>query len=332
MRINKLLVTLAFSMLFVNGTAIAADFSKGIQAYQSGNFNTALTELTPLAEEGNVVSQFHVGQMYASGDGALENDKVALEWFILSAEQGYIKAQTHLGDMYFGGDGVPKNFKTSLRWYSLAAEQGDAIAQINIGMMHELGKGPVKDSLSAYMWYSLAAYNGQELGAVHKEVIAEKLTHAQVSKAQQMSATCLASDYKNCWGHQLAEVQKALDRQRAKQKAQEKAREDKAAADRKALSSAIQYIVDEIRQRWIRPGNAHNGMAVELVIRLTHTGEIVQVKVSSRDDSTTDAFVRSVVRAVRKVRQFDKLSQLSPELFDANFRKFTVRFKPEDLR
>jgi hypothetical protein len=43
-------------------------------------------------------------------------------------------------------------------------------------------------------------------------------------------------------------------------------------------------------------------MAVELVIRLAHTGKILQVKVSSRDDSAADAFVGSVVEAVRKVR------------------------------
>jgi colicin import membrane protein len=42
--------------------------------------------------------------------------------------------------------------------------------------------------------------------------------------------------------------------------------------------------------------------------------------------------VASVVKAVRKVGRFDKLSQLNPVLFDANFRKFTLKFKPEDLR
>jgi site-specific recombinase XerD len=38
------------------------------------------------------------------------------------------------------------------------------------------------------------------------------------------------------------------------------------------------------------------------------------------------------LKAVKKVGRFGKLSQLNPELFDANFRKFTVKFKSEDLR
>jgi colicin import membrane protein len=89
--------------------------------------------------------------------------------------------------------------------------------------------------------------------------------------------------------------------------------------------------MDEIRQRWVRPVNAHDGMVIELVIQLIPTGEIVQVEVGYRDATATDAFVTSVVKAIGKVRRFDKLSQLNPELFDANFRKFTVKFKPEDL-
>ena len=98
------------------------------------------------------------------------------------------------------------------------------------------------------------------------------------------------------------------------------------------ITSAINYIRDEIEYNWVRPTNARNGMVVELIIYLVPTGEVVNVEVSYRDASTTDAFVASVVKAVKKVRRFDKLSQLDSELFDANFRQFTVKFKPEDLR
>jgi hypothetical protein len=73
-------------------------------------------------------------------------------------------------------------------------------------------------------------------------------------------------------------------------------------------------------------------MVVELAIQLVPTGEIVSIEVRYRDASATDAFVASVDRAVRKVGSFDKLSKLNAVLFDANFRNFTLKFKPEDLR
>ena len=73
-------------------------------------------------------------------------------------------------------------------------------------------------------------------------------------------------------------------------------------------------------------------MEVDLVIYLVPTGEVTNIEIAYRDPSATDAFVSSVIKAVRKVGRFDKLSQISPVLFDANFRKITLKFKPEDLR
>jgi colicin import membrane protein len=130
---------------------------------------------------------------------------------------------------------------------------------------------------------------------------------------------------------QLAEVQQALDSLLDNEEMQTQALAQQA-TNGQAVASAIHYIRDEIRQRWVRPANARTGMVVELVIQLVPTGEIIHIEISYRDASATDAFVSSVDKAVRKVGRFDKLSQLNPVLFDANFRKFTLKFKPEDLR
>jgi colicin import membrane protein len=66
------------------------------------------------------------------------------------------------------------------------------------------------------------------------------------------------------------------------------------------------------------------------MIRLVPTGEVISVEVVAKD--ATDAMVASVKNAVRKVGRFDKLSELDTVIFDANFRKFRLRFRPEDLR
>ena len=39
------------------GTSWGADYQKGLAAYHSGNYATALQELTPLAEQGNAGAQ-----------------------------------------------------------------------------------------------------------------------------------------------------------------------------------------------------------------------------------------------------------------------------------
>ena len=97
-----------------------------------------------------------------------------------------------------------------------------------------------------------------------------------------------------------------------------------------AVGSALAYIRDEISKRWKRPADARNGMYVEVMIRLVPTGEVISVEVVAKD--ATDAMVASVKNAVRKVGRFDKLSGLDTVIFDANFRKFRLRFRPEDLR
>ena len=97
-----------------------------------------------------------------------------------------------------------------------------------------------------------------------------------------------------------------------------------------AVASATAYVTNEVRQRWKRPPDARNGMYVEVMIRLVPTGEVVSVEVLSRD--ATDSLVASVKNAVLKVGRFDKLAELNTQLFEANFRKFRIRFRPEDLR
>lgn len=95
--------------------------------------------------------------------------------------------------------------------------------------------------------------------------------------------------------------------------------------------SALLYIQDEVRKRWVRPANARNGMEVELRIHLVPTGEVISMEVTHSRDATS-AFVNSVQQAVKKVGRFDKLADLDPVLFDANFRTFKIVFRPEDLR
>ena len=98
-----LIVTLAFGSF---GVGWSGDFQKGVDAYEKGDYATALKEWTPLADQGHAKAQYNLGVAYANGEGVLQDYKTAVKWYILSAEQGNAKAQYNLGIMYDNGQGV----------------------------------------------------------------------------------------------------------------------------------------------------------------------------------------------------------------------------------
>lgn len=233
-RDKALLMLMLTTLLLWGNTVSAADLSKGWVAYTSDDYEAALAEWVPLAKQGVAAAQYYLAAMYARGEGVQASDKTALKWATKAAEQGHIDAQVALGAAYRQGKGVPQNMKTSAKWYTKAAEQGrasaqrqlgfiyevgwgvlkndqtavkwyikaakqgDATAQYSLGVMYSSGRGVLTNYLRAYMWFNLGAYNGNEYSAEYRMRVAEKMTSADVIKAQQMSSRCLESGYTDC--------------------------------------------------------------------------------------------------------------------------------------
>ena len=82
--------------------------------------------------------------------------------------------------------------------------------------------------------------------------------------------------------------------------------------------------------RWTRPPSARNGMVSILSIQLVPTGEVVGVSVLQSSGNTT--FDRSAMTAVERTGRFPEVAKLDNRTFEANFRRFQLIFKPEDLR
>ena len=119
---------------------------------------------------------------YESGDYA-----TALRVFKARAALGDADAQTKLGGMYAAGSGVPKDYAEAVKWYRLTAEQGLAGAQYNLGVMYYNGEGVPQDYVRAHMWSNLAAAQGDEEARENRDTIAERMTPADISKAQKMA-------------------------------------------------------------------------------------------------------------------------------------------------
>ena len=128
-----------------------AGFDEGVAAFNLGDFTTALEEFRPLAERGDAM------------------------------------AQSNLGIMYENGQGVPQDYAEALKWFRKAATQDDVNAQYHLGRMYDIGQGVPQDYVQAYMWFILATVQGDWMAREDRDIIAKKMTPAEISKAQAMA-------------------------------------------------------------------------------------------------------------------------------------------------
>jgi len=103
---------------------VLADGQAGGYAYERRDYDTALKEWRPLAEQGDADAQFNLGVMYDMGLGVPQDYQEAVRWYRRAAEQGNAGAQNNLGFMYGNAQGVPKDYVLVHMWLNLAAAQG----------------------------------------------------------------------------------------------------------------------------------------------------------------------------------------------------------------
>jgi uncharacterized protein len=158
---KRLLTTILFFALGTN-LIMAQDFFKGLDAYEAGDYTTAMIEWKPLAEKGDANAQLNVGFMYKDGLGVIQDYTEAVKWLRMSAEQGH------------------------------------EVGQIGLGMMYKYGDGVLQDNVTSHMWYNIASANGHKEAGEYRDERAAFMTTSDISKAQAMARECMKSDYKKC--------------------------------------------------------------------------------------------------------------------------------------
>jgi len=150
---NKILLSLSLVLGFglILATPACAGFRAVGNAYERGDYETALAVFRPLAEQGDVV------------------------------------AQSNLGVGYDRGQGVPQDYQEAVKWYRRAAEQGEARAQYTLARMYYFGQGIPQDYVFAHMWANLAASQGGEDAVEKRDAIAMKMTPQQIAEAQRLA-------------------------------------------------------------------------------------------------------------------------------------------------
>jgi TPR repeat protein len=128
----------------------------GVDAYDRGDYRTALAKWRPAAEHGNADAQFNMGQAYKLGRGVPADSRQAEEWYRKAVLQGHEQAEGYFGVTLF------ENGKRAeaVKWLQRAVGRDDARAQYILGVMLFNADGVEKDWVRAYALMVRASSTG----------------------------------------------------------------------------------------------------------------------------------------------------------------------------
>ena len=103
------LVNPAIGIALVIGLSLAtapvfADTKAGVDAWQAGDFATAIKEWRAAADAGDPDAAFNLGQAYKTGRGVPQDLNIALDWYARAMNAGHVQAADLYGlTLYQGG-------------------------------------------------------------------------------------------------------------------------------------------------------------------------------------------------------------------------------------
>ena len=99
---KKFIPAIAVSALLLSTPVLAeqSTFSEGLEAYNSQDYQTALSLFEGLSAQGDVGAQYNLALMYDQGKGVKQNTAKAVEWYTEAAINGHDGAQYNLAPLY----------------------------------------------------------------------------------------------------------------------------------------------------------------------------------------------------------------------------------------
>jgi uncharacterized protein len=189
---KNIFVGFVFLILLSPITAMA-DYQDGRDAFDRGDYSTAVKEFKMLAQKNDPRGQYALAVLYDLGEGVSQSSKEAVKLYRLAAEQGFADAQNNLGVAYDQGEGVGTDYKVAMKWYLLAAERGNRDAPNNIGVLHMIGFGVPRSFLKAHTWFTIAGAGDSE-AIRNKNFLEKKLTSEQLAESKRR-----AEEWQQIW-------------------------------------------------------------------------------------------------------------------------------------
>jgi TPR repeat protein len=101
----------------------------------------------------------HLGKLYATGEGVVQNYAEAAMWYQRSIDSGGYSGQRGLAALYERGLGIPQDINRALELYYDAAPV-DEEARRRLFALYEVGMNVPEDDGKALQWYRAAAEKG----------------------------------------------------------------------------------------------------------------------------------------------------------------------------
>lgn len=136
--------------------AANADVKRGVEAWEGGDYATAVKLWRPLAIKGDADAQFNLAQAYRFGRSVPLDMKAAEDWYRRSAAQGHLQAEDNLGLIMFQ-NGDRQNAMPMIR---RSANRGDPRAQYVLATAMFNGDFAEKDWTTAYALMTRASATG----------------------------------------------------------------------------------------------------------------------------------------------------------------------------
>lgn len=158
----------AFASFAVNSPAYAAtptetakpiSYETALEAYESGDFATALIHGKVAGSGGNADAQVMVGHIMMHGDSGLVDKSDAAKWFLKAAKQGHTDGMVALGELGLASEGGLTQ-SDARNWLEQAAKKGRTDAMRALADIYFTGKGTAPDAVKGENWLVKATNYG----------------------------------------------------------------------------------------------------------------------------------------------------------------------------
>lgn len=103
-----------------------------------------------MAEAGDVQSCFKLGQIFAIGEEAEQNDSAAFDWYLKAAQKGHPMAQFVIGHCYNNGIVVGQDADEAAMWFFRASLKGNLDAYLVLLNYYETHDTPEDGAVFEY--------------------------------------------------------------------------------------------------------------------------------------------------------------------------------------
>jgi TPR repeat protein len=145
----------------VTAAAAPLDVKQGVDAWESGDYQNAVSIWRPLAVAGDPDAQFNLGQAYKLGRGVPADMAQAEGWYRRAAKQGHLQAEDNLGLVLFTANRRDEAMPFILR----SADRGEPRAQYVLGTALFNGDLAARDWPRAYALTKRASDAGLDIAS-----------------------------------------------------------------------------------------------------------------------------------------------------------------------